>query len=106
MAAIITSFCTVPVGLLIVSVSTPEVTPADAAARKAIEFALLNVESFRASVHRMIAFGAWPRPCDTTCDAGAADVLFVNVPTSNPSTAALMLTPEEVQARALPAVHA
>jgi hypothetical protein len=41
MDAIMTSFCTVPVGLLIVRVSTPDAAPADDAATKAI-FALTS----------------------------------------------------------------
>src|SRR4051794_11396969 len=89
-----------------VSVSTPDVAPEDAAARNAILFALLKVESLRASVHRMIAFGACPSPWEITCAAGAVPVVFVNEPTSNPITAALTFTPDEVHASALPAVQA
>jgi hypothetical protein len=103
-AAIITSSCTVPAGLVMVSVVVAD--PAEAAARKAMAFAPLNVVSLRASVHRITAFGVWPRPCGITCAAGAADVLLMKLPTSNPITAALMSTPDEVQATALPAVQA
>ena len=53
-----------------------------------------------------MAFGTCPRPWGITWAVGAADVVFVKLPTSNPITAALILTPDEVQASALAAVHA